>query len=96
MIYILHQPLFPSESMFNNIHCSTLSIICLLYTSDAADDLLCVDLGGCRVIKKKKRLQNILSLIQPLKQGTSTTANRELQDNKNQSQIHKKSTTGEA
>ena len=27
---------------------------CLLYTSDAADDLLCVDLGGCRVIKKKK------------------------------------------
>ena len=28
--------------------------ICLLYTSDAADDLLCVDLGGCRIIKKKK------------------------------------------
>ena len=27
--------------------------ICLLYTSDAADDLLCVDLGGRRVIKKK-------------------------------------------
>eukprot|EP01017_Pseudomicrothorax_dubius_P039522 TRINITY_DN6073_c0_g1_i8.p1 TRINITY_DN6073_c0_g1~~TRINITY_DN6073_c0_g1_i8.p1 ORF type:complete len:172 (-),score=28.03 TRINITY_DN6073_c0_g1_i8:1-516(-) len=30
---------------------------CLLYTSDAADDLLCVDLGGRRIIKKK----NILS-----------------------------------
>src|SRR5665213_4299011 len=29
--------------------CST----CLLYTSDAADDLLCVDLGGRRIIKKK-------------------------------------------
>ena len=28
---------------------------CLLYTSDAADDLLCVDLGGRRIIKKKKR-----------------------------------------
>ena len=28
--------------------------ICLLYTSDAADDLLCVDLGGRRLIKKKK------------------------------------------
>src|SRR5680860_1679242 len=28
--------------------------ICLLYTSDAADDLLCVDLGGRRIIKKKK------------------------------------------
>ena len=27
---------------------------CLLYTSDAADDLLCVDLGGRRTIKKKK------------------------------------------
>eukprot|EP00657_Telonema_sp_P-1_P004425 TRINITY_DN2023_c0_g1_i1.p1 TRINITY_DN2023_c0_g1~~TRINITY_DN2023_c0_g1_i1.p1 ORF type:complete len:191 (-),score=21.86 TRINITY_DN2023_c0_g1_i1:56-628(-) len=34
---------------------------CLLYTSDAADDLLCVDLGGRRIIKKKKtfaRCQN--------------------------------------
>src|SRR5680860_271298 len=29
-------------------------IPCLLYTSDAADDLLCVDLGGRRIIKKKK------------------------------------------
>ena len=29
---------------------------CLLYTSDAADDLLCVDLGGRRSIHKKKRL----------------------------------------
>ena len=31
-----------------------LAKICLLYTSDAADDLLCVDLGGRRIIKKKK------------------------------------------
>src|SRR5450756_2974504 len=29
-----------------------LYILCLLYTSDAADDLLCVDLGGRRIIKK--------------------------------------------
>ena len=29
-------------------------LACLLYTSDAADDLLCVDLGGRRNIKKKK------------------------------------------
>ena len=28
---------------------------CLLYTSDAADDLLCVDLGGRRIIKKQKQ-----------------------------------------
>lgn len=42
MIYILHQPLFPSESMFDNIHCSTLSIMpqksrapqCTFYRSD--------------------------------------------------------------
>ena len=27
---------------------------CLLYTSDAADDLPCVDLGGRRIIKKNK------------------------------------------
>ena len=30
------------------------SSTCLLYTSDAADDLLCVDLGGRRIITKKK------------------------------------------
>src|SRR5665811_2620174 len=28
---------------------------CLLYTSDAADDLTRVDLGGRRIIKKKKQ-----------------------------------------
>ena len=28
---------------------------CLLYTSDAADDLLCVDLGGRRIFKKKNK-----------------------------------------
>ena len=33
---------------------------CLLYTSDAADDLLCVDLGGRRIIKKKKTDNNTL------------------------------------
>src|SRR5450756_846766 len=34
---------------------STWAMTCLLYTSDAADDLLCVDLGGRRIIKKKKK-----------------------------------------
>ena len=28
--------------------------LCLLYTSDAADDTPCVDLGGRRILKKKK------------------------------------------
>ena len=32
---------------------------CLLYTSDAADDLLCVDLGGRRIIKKKNKYISI-------------------------------------
>ena len=29
--------------------------ICLLYTSDAADERTRVDLGGCRTIKKKEK-----------------------------------------
>ena len=40
--------------------------LCLLYTSDAADDLLCVDFGGRRIIKKKKKKQTpILHLTIP-------------------------------
>ncbi|GAB5803576.1 hypothetical protein JMUB7527_28670 [Staphylococcus aureus] len=35
--------------------------VCLLYTSDAADDMQCVDLGGRRIIKKTSVLP--LSLI---------------------------------
>src|SRR5665809_170284 len=35
---------------------------CLLYTSDAADDLLCVDLGGRRIIKKKKKVPSLYQL----------------------------------
>ena len=33
---------------------SAIYTICLLYTSDAADDMQCVDLGGRRIIKKYK------------------------------------------
>ena len=32
--------------------------ICLLYTSDAADERSSVDLGGRRIIKKKTRVKN--------------------------------------
>ena len=39
------------------IHSLHWVLACLLYTSDAADDLLCVDLGGRRIIKKKKSRQ---------------------------------------
>ena len=32
--------------------------ICLLYTSDAADERSSVDLGGRRIIKKKKNIED--------------------------------------
>mgnify|MGYP003381602461 CR=1 FL=1 len=34
---------------------SNLALVCLLYTSDAADERSSVDLGGRRIIKKKKK-----------------------------------------
>ncbi|MCY7430041.1 hypothetical protein LKL54_15585, partial [Listeria monocytogenes ATCC 19115] len=36
---------------------------CLLYTSDAADELDGVDLGGCRNIKKKKKKNKYMHLL---------------------------------
>ena len=36
---------------------------CPLYTSDAADDLLCVDLGGRRIIQKKKITNTTNNLV---------------------------------
>ena len=43
-----------AEIDFARIKTNGIANTCLLYTSDAADDLLCVDLGGRRIIKKKK------------------------------------------
>ena len=37
----------------------SMSGVCLLYTSDAADERSSVDLGGRRIIKKKKRNQEV-------------------------------------
>ena len=34
-------------------------MVCLLYTSDAADDMQCVDLGGRRIIKKVHKGRSI-------------------------------------
>ena len=39
------------------------SYICLLYTSDAADERSSVDLGGRRIIKKKKNVKTVSSRI---------------------------------
>ena len=35
-----------------------LALICLLYTSDAADERSSVDLGGRRIITKKQKKKN--------------------------------------
>ena len=43
----------------NTISVAEHTVGCLLYTSDAADDLLCVDLGGRPLIKKKNKLQHL-------------------------------------
>ena len=43
-----------------------LALCCLLYTSDAADDLLCVDLGGRRIIKKKNIQTTIVVFLPTL------------------------------
>eukprot|EP00831_Metopus_contortus_P081807 TRINITY_DN8698_c0_g1_i1.p1 TRINITY_DN8698_c0_g1~~TRINITY_DN8698_c0_g1_i1.p1 ORF type:complete len:216 (-),score=55.14 TRINITY_DN8698_c0_g1_i1:74-721(-) len=71
---VVHQ-FEPEETIYNNVYQvlpATAIIIqgnklikykywdCLLYTSDAADDTPCVDLGGRRIIKKKKKQYNIL------------------------------------
>ena len=52
------------------MHCASLGEFeqgrpCLLYTSDAADERSSVDLGGRRIIKKKKKQQPDLRYITP-------------------------------
>src|SRR5680860_1909790 len=51
-----HRHVIPERGLVSGLEHQTVErAICLLYTSDAADDLLCVDLGGRRIIKKKKK-----------------------------------------
>eukprot|EP00657_Telonema_sp_P-1_P004841 TRINITY_DN21539_c0_g1_i1.p1 TRINITY_DN21539_c0_g1~~TRINITY_DN21539_c0_g1_i1.p1 ORF type:complete len:127 (+),score=54.64 TRINITY_DN21539_c0_g1_i1:35-415(+) len=52
---VMMSGVFPSNSTPDTAYLDQIEavITCLLYTSDAADDLLCVDLGGRRIIKKK-------------------------------------------
>ena len=46
---------------------------CLLYTSDAADERSSVDLGGRRIIKKKKSDKIIADEINLIKSTTKKT-----------------------
>src|SRR5659263_571246 len=59
---IQYRGLYPLNNAFHFLRLLVIPLdlsnhhkMCLLYTSDAADDLLCVDLGGRRIIKKKKK-----------------------------------------
>ena len=45
------------ENTPNKIEDAVDDIICLLYTSDAADERSSVDLGGRRIIKKKNNVR---------------------------------------
>ena len=52
---------------------ATLLNSCLLYTSDAADERSSVDLGGRRIIKKKKTInQNTQRSMKQQEQNTNT------------------------
>ena len=61
---------------------------CLLYTSDAADDLLCVDLGGRRIIKKKKNHKTPTAKINQ----TYTEANNTTNSTRNTTRINSTTT----
>ena len=43
----------------DQFHFFKISYTCLLYTSDAADERSSVDLGGRRIIKKKKNREHV-------------------------------------
>ena len=58
--------------------------VCLLYTSDAADERSSVDLGGRRIIKKKNHrlttdhiVLNIKNIIERTKQEIKTITEKE-------------------
>eukprot|EP00831_Metopus_contortus_P005977 TRINITY_DN12251_c0_g1_i4.p1 TRINITY_DN12251_c0_g1~~TRINITY_DN12251_c0_g1_i4.p1 ORF type:complete len:109 (-),score=17.29 TRINITY_DN12251_c0_g1_i4:32-358(-) len=53
-----HPPGEPSVMTGRSLLEENLLYNCLLYTSDAADDTPCVDLGGRRIIKKKNKKKN--------------------------------------
>eukprot|EP00657_Telonema_sp_P-1_P009339 TRINITY_DN3533_c0_g1_i2.p1 TRINITY_DN3533_c0_g1~~TRINITY_DN3533_c0_g1_i2.p1 ORF type:complete len:116 (-),score=9.29 TRINITY_DN3533_c0_g1_i2:53-400(-) len=61
IIFSFFTPLVGWKNMYSKPHhlMHGLAYICLLYTSDAADDLLCVDLGGRRIIKKKNNKKSV-------------------------------------
>ena len=55
------QPVDEREAIFGLIY--DMNVACLLYTSDAADERSSVDLGGRRIIKKKKKEAKVSRLM---------------------------------
>ena len=51
----IRSPHLSQHQPFSREGCLILVKTCLLYTSDAADERSSVDLGGRRIIKKKKK-----------------------------------------
>ena len=54
MLVLSDRPVLTGEQMLLTLKVPGTSSICLLYTSDAADERSSVDLGGRRIIKNKK------------------------------------------
>ena len=52
---------------------SNLFNICLLYTSDAADERSSVDLGGRRIIKKKNHVHDDAAVIMTINNSIRNT-----------------------
>ena len=55
---------------------------CLLYTSDAADERSSVDLGGRRIIKKKKKQYNRRDIVYTKNKRQTTVNEREDRQNR--------------
>ena len=58
------------SASFTCTACAAMVCSCLLYTSDAADERSSVDLGGRRIIKKKKNMHRSGARVQQTKQIT--------------------------
>ena len=52
--------------------------VCLLYTSDAADERSSVDLGGRRIIKKKKTVECDCDIIREIQSNRMNANNEQL------------------
>ena len=57
---LMHKDAPARLAQWLRLRCMPVSGRCLLYTSDAADERSSVDLGGRRIIKKKKSANSVI------------------------------------